>query len=289
MDERDKDGNLTDYALAMDALHDLGCDCGTDEAGTCLACVCRRALLAERKMRDEAMTERDALQKQKEEVIDRLESARPFAVKSIHWNAGEPMEATCEHWGVKMFAASFAETLGDAPNYLSINVDAPIEKEGKVEYVPLEVTIRRRQGKTPAARAAEFEKARDAALLRARRAEMRYRCAESLLNRHAGGKRVMCMLCGKGYDVDDPAWLEHDLTCPKHPMREVERRFCLAVKSWKAEEELNREIVARLNREKDEARHLLRAFLGSSLAGTYPEHPIVRELRQEVESWEDKR
>jgi len=46
--ERDEDGELTDMALAMDALVDLGCDCGVDEPGTCLACICERALRAER-------------------------------------------------------------------------------------------------------------------------------------------------------------------------------------------------------------------------------------------------
>ena len=44
--ERDAEGNLTPLALALDALSDHGCDCGTDEPGTCLACVCEAALRA---------------------------------------------------------------------------------------------------------------------------------------------------------------------------------------------------------------------------------------------------
>jgi hypothetical protein len=42
--ERDDDGRLTPLALALDALRDRGCDCGEDEPGTCLACVCEAAL-----------------------------------------------------------------------------------------------------------------------------------------------------------------------------------------------------------------------------------------------------
>lgn len=43
-EQRDADGKLTDLALACDALEDNGCDCGTDEPGTCLACLCEAAL-----------------------------------------------------------------------------------------------------------------------------------------------------------------------------------------------------------------------------------------------------
>ena len=42
--QRDAAGCLTDLALAVDALEDHGCDCGTDEPGTCLACLCEWAL-----------------------------------------------------------------------------------------------------------------------------------------------------------------------------------------------------------------------------------------------------
>lgn len=48
LDERDSEGNLTAWALACHALADHGCDCGQDEPGSCLVCVCERALRAER-------------------------------------------------------------------------------------------------------------------------------------------------------------------------------------------------------------------------------------------------
>lgn len=44
LDERDPDGNLTPLALALDALVGAGCDCGTDEPGTCLSCLCEAGL-----------------------------------------------------------------------------------------------------------------------------------------------------------------------------------------------------------------------------------------------------
>jgi len=47
-DERDEHGYLTDTALAIEALENNGCDCGTDEPGTCLACRCEKALRSER-------------------------------------------------------------------------------------------------------------------------------------------------------------------------------------------------------------------------------------------------
>lgn len=49
LEERDASGLLTPWALAMDALADRGCDCGTDDdPGTCLACRCEVALEDER-------------------------------------------------------------------------------------------------------------------------------------------------------------------------------------------------------------------------------------------------
>lgn len=39
---------ITDWELAVDALTNHGCDCGTDEPGTCLACICEAALRTER-------------------------------------------------------------------------------------------------------------------------------------------------------------------------------------------------------------------------------------------------
>lgn len=46
VDQRDAEGNLTPLALALNALGDHGCDCGTDESGSCLACLCEAALLS---------------------------------------------------------------------------------------------------------------------------------------------------------------------------------------------------------------------------------------------------
>lgn len=51
-DERDENGNLTDMALALDALEDFGCDCGEGEEGTCLPCRCEKALRTERSRAD---------------------------------------------------------------------------------------------------------------------------------------------------------------------------------------------------------------------------------------------
>lgn len=42
--ERDAKGNLTKLALALDTIEGNGCDCGTDEQGTCMACRCEAAL-----------------------------------------------------------------------------------------------------------------------------------------------------------------------------------------------------------------------------------------------------
>jgi len=42
--ETDKNGELTPLAIALNAIVSNGCDCGTDEPGTCLSCVCEKAL-----------------------------------------------------------------------------------------------------------------------------------------------------------------------------------------------------------------------------------------------------
>lgn len=42
--ERDGNGELTDLALALEGLEGLGCDCGTDESGSCVGCLCEAAL-----------------------------------------------------------------------------------------------------------------------------------------------------------------------------------------------------------------------------------------------------
>jgi hypothetical protein len=41
-------------ALALDAIENHGCDCGTDEPGTCLACRCEKALRTERARSEKA-------------------------------------------------------------------------------------------------------------------------------------------------------------------------------------------------------------------------------------------
>ena len=48
IDQRDRDGDLTPLALAVNAIggDGYGCDCGTDEPGTCLACLCAAAIRA---------------------------------------------------------------------------------------------------------------------------------------------------------------------------------------------------------------------------------------------------
>lgn len=56
--ERDVAGNLTPLALAIDSLIGSGCDCGTDELGTCLGCRCEAAIHAQF---DEIRRLRDAL------------------------------------------------------------------------------------------------------------------------------------------------------------------------------------------------------------------------------------
>ncbi len=43
-EQRDAAGMLTPLAVALYAIGDEGCDCGTDEPGTCLGCSCEAAL-----------------------------------------------------------------------------------------------------------------------------------------------------------------------------------------------------------------------------------------------------
>jgi hypothetical protein len=43
-EERNEKGELTPLAMALDAISDYGCDCGVDEPGTCLPCLCENAL-----------------------------------------------------------------------------------------------------------------------------------------------------------------------------------------------------------------------------------------------------
>jgi len=74
--ERDEDGNLTDMALAVDAINNTECDCRTDEhePGTCLRCLCKTALMTERA---EAILsgERNNVATSSEKIITRLRNS----------------------------------------------------------------------------------------------------------------------------------------------------------------------------------------------------------------------
>lgn len=60
-DQRNANGELTDIALAADALVDNGCDCGEDEPGTCLVCLCEKALKELLDQCEKLSSENDAL------------------------------------------------------------------------------------------------------------------------------------------------------------------------------------------------------------------------------------
>jgi len=91
MEERDDKGQLTDLAIAADALDDLGCDCGTDEPGSCLLCVCERAirklvddiaaleaaLEAERGRAEKAESESETWMLRAASVIEIIQTLRP--------------------------------------------------------------------------------------------------------------------------------------------------------------------------------------------------------------------
>lgn len=92
-DERDAEGNLTDWALACDALAVHGCDCAHEpgEPGTCLGCVCELALTAERARAEAAVAE-----------VARLR--RAFAAVTMDCHRG------CRRWnGTACTAASSRE------------------------------------------------------------------------------------------------------------------------------------------------------------------------------------
>jgi hypothetical protein len=42
--DRDASGDLTPLAQALDCIGGTGCDCGVDEPGSCIGCVCESAL-----------------------------------------------------------------------------------------------------------------------------------------------------------------------------------------------------------------------------------------------------
>src|SRR3990172_393384 len=80
-DERNSYGALTDWALAFDALSDYGCDCGDDEPGTCLACVCGRAMRTERARAEKAEAEVARLAARIEELEARVATSLPATLR----------------------------------------------------------------------------------------------------------------------------------------------------------------------------------------------------------------
>lgn len=63
LDERDAGGGLTDWALARVALADHDCECHEDGLGTCLGCVCERAMRAERSRAETAEREKESAER----------------------------------------------------------------------------------------------------------------------------------------------------------------------------------------------------------------------------------
>jgi len=100
IEQRDAAGNLTDLALALDALSDNGCDCGEDEPGTCLACVCERALRTQWERVQELRVALDA-------------AARSLAALS-HAGARQDNRGLVELIDVREYAASRARVAFDA-------------------------------------------------------------------------------------------------------------------------------------------------------------------------------
>src|SRR3990172_687180 len=79
-DERNSYGALTEWALAFDALSDYGCDCGDDEPGTCLACVCGRAMRTERARAEKAEAEVARLAARIEELVAGVAAGKSAAL-----------------------------------------------------------------------------------------------------------------------------------------------------------------------------------------------------------------
>ncbi len=82
LNERGPDGLLTPWALACNALVNNGCDCGTDEPGTCVGCLCDAAMKAERARAEAAEKQRDAAR---------------AVLRSVEWSADEHCPA-CSAW-----------------------------------------------------------------------------------------------------------------------------------------------------------------------------------------------
>lgn len=108
--ERDADGNLTAYALACDALSDHGCDCGGDEAGSCLACKCELAMTTERARAEKAeatvaalesrLTDEAAARAHVEAEVERLTKERDEAERFRQ----SAVEDSCGQWEARLNA-----------------------------------------------------------------------------------------------------------------------------------------------------------------------------------------
>lgn len=71
-------------------------------------------------------------------------------VKKMMYTPEDGIEVELEHWAVKHIAANLANSLGEAPNFVTMTVHHPDEG-------PIEVTVRRAWGKTVAAVQAELK------------------------------------------------------------------------------------------------------------------------------------
>lgn len=95
-----------------------------------------------------------------EEYVSKLESENARLSELLNMPASHRFESMMEngelvsqceieHWAMKLIAASLSETLGDAPNFVTLCFNPP---EGK-----LEVTVRRVAGKSPAEAIGELQ------------------------------------------------------------------------------------------------------------------------------------
>lgn len=114
-EQRDANGNLTDLALACNALQDNGCDCGTDEPGTCLACRCEAALKILYQQQVEAhrsaCNQRTDMERAQRELAISNECLLAIAASFNHWaNSQEPGD---DKEGYRLAAEALMD-IGDA-------------------------------------------------------------------------------------------------------------------------------------------------------------------------------
>jgi len=93
-DDRDVNGLLTPWALAVDALEDNGCDCGTDEPQTCLPCLVSAAMVAERERRLRVELRLDESRENERTLQDRIIGLNQAIVDNAkgHHDAAEDMQ-----------------------------------------------------------------------------------------------------------------------------------------------------------------------------------------------------